>query len=174
MGNLCGRARIDRPGRVAVPKLMPRPPETRAHRSRYGRARFVSPVAVNLSRWRDGAVVIGTESYWYLSGLGIAETSLATTEYEPSMSASGDVGMVSVHTEAMAFDVKQILYSPKGEAWIDTKVPPEMGELELTIGFHLPVEVVATDTNVILLLNEANTDEDGTTFIWFLGTPIKN
>ena len=50
-----------------------------------------------------------------------------------------------------------------------------MRDLELTIdAFHLPVEAVATDTKVILLLNEAIEGEDSSRLVWFLGTPIKD
>ena len=129
--------------------------------------------AGGLSRWSDGAIVAGIESVWYLSGLGITETPLAATEYEPAISASGNVGMVKIDIEPVTMDLRQILYSPKVEAWINTKVPLEMRDLELTIdAFHLPVEAVATDTKVILLLNEAIEGEDSSRLVWFLGTPI--
>ena len=126
-----------------------------------------------LSRWNDGALVGGTESIWYISARSIEQTPLLATENEPAISASGNVGMVRIDIEPKTFDLKRILYSPRGEAWIDTNVPPEMRDLELTIdAIHNPVEAVATDTNVLMILNLADDGGYGTTLVFFLGTPI--
>lgn len=48
-----------------------------------------------------------------------------------------------------------------------------MGGIELTWDvWHYPTEAVATDTRVLLVLNEAGNEGDGPTLVWFLGTPI--
>ena len=126
----------------------------------------------SLSRWNEGALVVGEKTVWYVSGNGIEETSLVTDENGPAISASGNVGVVKIDTEPVTFLLNQILYSPGGEQWITTNIPPEMSDLELTIdAYHLPVEAVVTDTNVMLLLNEGNTEGDNSTLVWFLGSP---
>ncbi|NHZ70061.1 MAG: hypothetical protein GWP18_00290 [Proteobacteria bacterium] len=131
-----------------------------------------------LSRWNEGALVVGTEgteTVWYVSGNGIEETSLMTDENGPAFSASGDIGAVKLDIEPVTLELNQILYSPGGEEWITTNIPPDMSDRELTIdAHHLPVEAVVTDTSVMLLLNEGNTDEDESTLIWFLGTPTRD
>lgn len=126
-----------------------------------------------MSRWGDGAIVVGTESVWHVSGRGIAETPLsATFPGEYFLSTSGNVGLLVVDFER-AMELNQVLYSPDGQEWITTDVPPEMRDLELTIGmYHNPIEVVATDTNVILLLFEAIEGDDGAALVWYRGTPI--
>jgi len=133
-----------------------------------------------LSRWRDGAVVVATESVWHVSGLGIEKTPLATTGLgEYFLSTSGNVGVLVVDfkpatelNQILGVELNQILYSPNGQAWTTTNVPLEMRDLELTISAdHNPVEAVATDTNVILLLLEA-IEGDNAALVWYLGTPI--
>lgn len=126
-----------------------------------------------LSRWSDGAIVVGTESVWYVSGLGIVETPLTTTGLEPFISTSDNVGLVVIDIEGETMDLNQIRYSPNGQAWTNTNVPPEMRDLDLTwSAWHYPVEAVATDTNVMLLLNVAIGGGDSSRLVWFLGTPI--
>jgi hypothetical protein len=124
-----------------------------------------------LSRWNDGALVAGAETVWYVSALGVEELPLPFTENEPTVSASGNIGVVRIDFEPTTFGPNQILYSPGGEEWIKTVVPQGMSDLELTVDLHhWPVEAVVTDTNVMLLLNERNTDEDESTLVWFLGS----
>jgi hypothetical protein len=130
-----------------------------------------------LGRWKGGAVLAAeTGSIRYASGLGIKESPLATTGLvNPLESASGNVGLVIVAIEGETLDLNQILYSPRGEEWISTSTPPEMLDIDLNISvWHLPVEAVATDANVMLLLNQDIEGEDRTKLIWFLGTPISD
>lgn len=131
-----------------------------------------SPGGETLSRWSEGAIVVGAESAWFISGSGIVETAFSATGLEPSIPAFSDLGMIIVDIDGETMDLNQILYSPDGQAWTNTNVPSTMIALDLTWSiWHYPVEVVTTDTSVLLLLNVAS-DGDSSTLIWVLGTPI--
>jgi hypothetical protein len=130
-----------------------------------------------LGRWNGGALLAAeTGNIRYASRLGIKDSPLATTGPVNSLeSGSGSVGVVIVAVEGETLDLDQILYSPRGEEWITTSAPTEMLDLDLNISaWHFPVEATATDTNVILLLNQDIEGEDRTKLIWFLGTPISD
>jgi hypothetical protein len=90
------------------------------------------------------------------------------------LSTSGDVGLLAIDLNG-ATELDQILYSPDGQAWTNTDVPPEMRDVEPTIdAFYGPVTAVATDTSFIVLLNTPSEGErePSSTLVWFLGTPI--
>jgi len=130
----------------------------------------------DLSRWSDGAIVAGAENnFWYVSGLGIAETPLATTGLgEISISISDKVGVVIVDMGA-TMELSQVLYSPDGQEWTNTNVPPEMRESLANLGWPMhqaPIEVAATETGVLLRLSVGGVGQGNSTSVWFLGTPI--
>jgi hypothetical protein len=130
----------------------------------------------DLSRWSDGAIVAGTENnFWYVSGLGIAETPLATTGLgEIFISTSGKVGVVIVD-RGDTMELNQVRYSPDGQEWTNTNVPPEMRESLANLGwpmYHAPIEGAATDTGVLLRLSVGGVGQGLSTPVWFLGTPI--
>ena len=133
-----------------------------------------------LSRWSDGAIVIGTDRVWHLSALGIEETPLATPGLgEPGIvtSTSGEVGvaMVIFRAEGEAMELKQVLYSSDGQAWTNTDVSPEIREIPPNLGewpwFH-HVDLAATDTGVLLYLRSGGPDVVDPASAWFLGVPI--
>lgn len=120
-----------------------------------------------LSRWGNGAIVAGEEGVWSISGLGIVETPLATTGLgEFFISTSDRVGVVVLVDGGL----NQILYSPDGQTWISTNVPPEMSDLELAFGMYPSVQTAATDTGVLLHLSVFSDGADPAS-VWYLGTP---
>jgi len=68
-------------------------------------------------------------------------------------------------------DLEQLHYSPDGKTWINSSLPPELHEYDLTwSAVFYPVEIAAIDTKVLLRLNVVDGD-DRTKPIWYLGTP---
>jgi hypothetical protein len=131
-----------------------------------------------LSRWSDGAIVVGAESVWYLSGVGIAEMPLATNGLDELLAfASDNVGVVIVEFLGETPEMNQVLYSSDGQAWTNTSVPPQMLEdlSNLGMGWYQPrrVEVVAADNAVLLRLSVSNDDGDISAVAWYLGTPTR-
>jgi len=135
-----------------------------------------------LSRWNDGAVVIGTERVWHLSAAGIEETPLAAPgpgELGIVMSTSGEIGVAififRAEDEGEAMELKQVLYSSDGQAWTNTEVSPEMRETPPNLGewpwFH-HVDLATTDTSVLLYLRSDGGDVVDPASAWFLGVPI--
>jgi hypothetical protein len=131
-----------------------------------------------LSRWSDGAIVVGAESVWYLSGGGIAEMPLVTNGLDELLAfASDNVGVVIVEVMGETPEMNQVLYSSDGQAWTNTSVPPQMLEdlSNLGMGWYQPspVEVVAADNAVLLRLSVSKDDGDISAVAWYLGTPTR-
>jgi hypothetical protein len=137
----------------------------------------LNPWLSPLSRWSDGAIVVGAESVWYLSGVGIAEMPLEATGLDELVAfASDNVGMVIVDLDIDdgTIEPNQVLYSPDGLAWTNTSVPPEMRENLTNLGwpmFARPIEAAATDTGVLMRLSVGGIGQQDSPPVWFLGTP---
>jgi hypothetical protein len=129
-----------------------------------------------LSRWKEGAIVVGAENAWYLSGVGIAEMPLATTGLDELVAfASGNVGVVIVEFLGETAEANQVLYSSDGQAWTGASAPPQMLEDLSNLGFGFyqlrRVEVVAADDAVLLRVSVSNDGEEAVA--WYLGTPTR-